>query len=209
MNRLQLMMVCVFVVALGAGVVVGMGVSRPAVVKPAEHRGGGWIEEQLGLTSEQREQMKAIWSEARDMGQKHGEMRDQFRKERDAAVMGLFTPEQKDQYQKIQDDFRAQMGKLDKEREAAFNAAKEKTKAILNETQRAKYEELMKRGPGPRGPGRGPGGPGGQGGPGGPGGQGGPDGHDGHGPRGDWRNGPQGMRGGNESQPGEMKGAPR
>lgn len=158
MTKQKVLMVCLFLVALGCGFVAGRNFGRP------EHEGRrepSWLADELKLTSAQREQMRTIWSETlKGEGQRHGDRRRQLQRERDEAVVALLTAEQRTAYDKVQERFGQQMAEISKEREASFQRAVEQTKAILNESQRAKYEQLMKsRAGGPpwgRGPGSAP-----------------------------------------------------
>jgi len=144
-SKLHWMMVGLFVVALGTGVLVGMGLSHE--VKPHD-RTWSWLTEELKLTSEQSEKIKVIWSDMlQGPGQRPGgEPRRAAQKERDDAIVALLTPEQKGTYDKIIERYNQQVGEMNKAREAAFQAAVEKTKAVLDANQRAKYEELLKKG---------------------------------------------------------------
>jgi Spy/CpxP family protein refolding chaperone len=178
MSRLHILIISLFTVALGTGIVVGMGMTRA----PAARDGRSWLTDQLNLTPEQSQQMKAVWENVRGSSKPRNDARMQYRKERDDALQALLTPEQKAAYAKLVEHYNAEIAELNRQQEAEFQAAAERTKKILNEQQRARYDELLKKGfrGGPGGPGgpRGDHGPGH--GPGGPGGDHGPD----HGPDG-------------------------
>lgn len=157
-----------FVVTFLAGIAVGLAF-KPMPPPPASP--GSWLERELDLTKEQREQMKAIWTDVmRDSGRQQSmDRRRQYQKEREDAVRGLLPDDKLPMYEAILQDYTRKTTELNKEREKAFQEAVERTKKILNDEQRRKYEELMKNRfdrdrhrPG------GPGGPGGRGGPGGP-----------------------------------------
>lgn len=150
MSKQIILTIVLFVVALGSGIVVGVNL---------KHGGGGdrgaqersLLADELNLTSAQRDQMREIWSAmTRGSGpggaSRHDSMR-QMQKERDDQVVALLTPEQKASYDKIQEHFSQQVADMNHEREVAFQKAVEKTKTILDEKQRAKYEEILKRGP--------------------------------------------------------------
>lgn len=142
MNKMRLLMVCLFAVALGTGLAVGMGYSHRPYPKDRE----SWLADQLKLSPEQSKQMKDIWSAMMGGPSRSFDKRHEFAKERDEAIFKLIPETAKPEYQKILERYNQQVAELSKERDAAFQAAVEKTKAILNETQRARYEEIMKKG---------------------------------------------------------------
>ena len=138
---------------------IGQGLKRPA--PPMDRH--SWIAAELDLSPEQSEKMRAIWSDlvpapatstapatAPTTATRPLDRRHQYQKERDdalAALVATLTPPQRAEYEKIMDRYNNQVADLGREREAAFQAAVEKTKAILSEAQKAKYEELLKKSP--------------------------------------------------------------
>jgi uncharacterized membrane protein len=108
---------------------------------------GGWLTEVLKLTPGQQEQMKAIWSEAAQHGRREREDRRQaLRKDRDEAISKLMTDNGlKDEFDWIYATYARRVADLDAEWRAKFDSAVEKTKAMLNAEQRAKYEEILSR----------------------------------------------------------------
>ncbi|MGN6368712.1 MAG: hypothetical protein ACTHN5_10655 [Phycisphaerae bacterium] len=187
MNRLHMLIIAIFTVALGTGFVVGMGITRPTVAhKPP---GRSWLVEKLQLSPEQGEKIKAVWSQnLHDSWKRRSDAIHQFRKERDDALMSLLSPEQKTAYEKILTHYNDQITELNHEQEAAFQAAAEKTKELLDDHQRQLYDELLKKGFHPRDA---------MGGPPGPHPDGGHEGHEGREGR-PWRNAPP------ASQPGAI-----
>jgi Spy/CpxP family protein refolding chaperone len=158
MVKTKIILVVSFVVTFAAGAVTGWLVSR------SDHRppGPSWLAAELDLTSQQREQMQAIWSEV--MGatmRQRGEQRDALRQERDQAIVALLTEEQRPRYDAILKDYVTKENEMSEQRKQAFEEAIKRTKEILTPEQAAKYEELMKKerekgfGP-PRGGHRGP-----------------------------------------------------
>ena len=115
---------------------------------------GAWLPDALGLNSEQREKLKAIWTETvRGPSQQASALkRSQLLKERDDALYNLLSDDQKQQYQKVKADYSAKLADLNKEREKTIQDAVERTKLMLDDKQREKYEQILKeRGPFPRG----------------------------------------------------------
>jgi Spy/CpxP family protein refolding chaperone len=174
-----------FLMAFGAGLMTGLR-SQPqqqqiratappppapttgsaGTTRPFGPRGdrGSFLTRELSLTPDQQEQMKQIWSPmARSGPREQDERRRQYRNERDEAIANLIRTEDLKAYNTILEEFQAKLTALDDEFRKSYDAAVEKTKAILTTEQRAKYEEILKRvGPGgDRPPHGGPGGPGG------------------------------------------------
>jgi Spy/CpxP family protein refolding chaperone len=135
-----------FLVAFGAGLVVGMK-PRHAPPGPTTRTAseGGWLAAELRLTPEQQAEMKKIWSgmAARGEGPRE-DRRGELLRERDAAIAALVRPEDKARYDQIQKDFADKTAALDSEFRAAFQNSVERTKQILTLEQRTKYEELLR-----------------------------------------------------------------
>ena len=163
-----------FCVAFAAGLAVGLQQGRRSAVSsvnpqppttmraaPGRGRGQSFLVQQLNLTPQQQQELQKIWSDM--AGPARGDQEDrrrQLRNEREDAVAALVRPEDYGKLDQILRNSREQFTALDAETKAKFDAAVEKTKAILTPEQRTKYEDLLNRHqfPGPRG---GPGGPGG------------------------------------------------
>jgi Spy/CpxP family protein refolding chaperone len=171
MTRTTLILLAAFLLAFAAGTSVGLfanwpasSESPPSLPPPRASRPHGgpesFLARELGLTAEQQEQMKQIWSEVMSPGGRGPlDRRSALAQERDQAVLALLTEEQRSRYDAIQQDYAARVEALSQERKKAFDGAVERTKAILTPEQAAKYEDLMKRQRerGPSGPpGRGP-----------------------------------------------------
>ncbi|MCL2641079.1 MAG: Spy/CpxP family protein refolding chaperone, partial [Phycisphaerales bacterium] len=168
MTRIKLLIVFLFVVALGTGFLVGLGVAKSKSAADAmpgggvvpERRGGQRppppqrppLTEALSLTPAQNEQLRVIWSDWDPSRQTRSERHPQFQKERDDAIQALLSDSQKAAFDDIQKKYRQLLDQLDEERRQAFQVAVDKTKAILNDEQRAKYDDILKNAP----PGRGP-----------------------------------------------------
>lgn len=207
--RARAVIVLAFLLALGAGVVVGIAADRrvplpiaPAPVTPTPApppAPRSWLKDELKLTPEQEEQMRAIWSDAmRGPGKSAAEDRWKLQRERDAKILKLLTPEQKAEYDRLAQapgHLPLMMVPLDSEQKAKYDAlvqeygqqiaeatekgekqrqaAVDRTKQILTDAQWKKYQEMLQGhgGHGHRGGpwGGQPGTPGGPGGPGGPG----------------------------------------
>src|SRR3982751_1726217 len=92
MSRTRTILGLTFVLVLAAGAVVGMVRQRVVVREHGPDR-GGVLSKELGLTSEQQQQMSAIWSEmGRDRD--HGDRRREYQKQREDAIRALLNEEQ-------------------------------------------------------------------------------------------------------------------
>lgn len=146
MTRLMVMMG--FLVAFGAGLTVGMRMqpTPPAVSGPTTRpttRGSSWLVAELDLTSEQQEQMRQIWSETVGRGRRQvEEQRRQLRQERDRAIEELFGEELKPKYEQILRDYAQRNSELDRQWRSMYQEAVERTRQILTDEQRARYDQL-------------------------------------------------------------------
>jgi Spy/CpxP family protein refolding chaperone len=172
-TRIEILLISLTVLALGAGLAAGLlaarlptassgtsgdtvtGVGSGATNQPAEH---GSLIDELGLTAQQRDQMREIWEGTRGRVHQVFEDAQQLQKDRDDAIVALLNDEQKAKFERISKDYADRFGALQKKRDQAFEDAVEKTKSILNDVQRQKYEQILRRHVGPDGPGtrRGP-----------------------------------------------------
>ena len=147
MTKTRIIVVIGFLIAFGAGAVVGIQLRSPAVARdvapqPQRH---SWLQTELGLSGEQNEQMKNIWEGLHNSGRSYEERRRRLRDERDEAIAALLAPSVMGDYDRILADFSSKLSALAAERDKAFAEAVEKTKQILTSEQRSKYEEFLKR----------------------------------------------------------------
>src|SRR5437867_7153144 len=96
MTKTRIIVIVGFLVAFGAGAVVGLqlrvaSVAQP-VVQPAAGQGPSWLRTELGLSPEQNEQMKNIWEALHASGRGYEERRHRLRDERDEAIAALLPP---------------------------------------------------------------------------------------------------------------------
>lgn len=199
-NRIRMMLVFAFALALAAGLVAGAALARqawpsgqpvtselttgkPGAVTPPERN---WIADQLNLDPQQRGQVTAIWKETphdkvravtdrrrnlfrerdealaavvkpeqkaererihREFAAKIGELV----RERDEATAAVYTPEQRAERDRITKDYTAQLAALSKERDQLMQPMVEKTRQLLTEDQRKRFDGMMKGGGGDRG----------------------------------------------------------
>ena len=137
-------------VVFAAGALVGM-VGKRAVGKTSDPAtsllpGRSRITEELKLNPEQQRKIAEIWSAAVvKAGPPPTERVRTLGEEREQAILALLTDDQKIRYNQIITDYRRQIDALHQPARAAFTEAEELTKPLLDPTQRAKYEEILKR----------------------------------------------------------------
>jgi len=142
MTRIKAILIASFIVTFAAGVAAGLLVGHLRHRPPMP----SWLGAELNLTSQQREQMHKIWSEVMGSTMRQGfEQRRALRQERDQAIVGLLTAEQKTRYDAILKDYARKEGELSEQGKQAFEEAIRRTKEILTPEQAAKYEELMQK----------------------------------------------------------------
>jgi len=164
MTKTRIIVIVGFLIAFGAGAVVGIQLRSPVVAQlpaPApqpEQR--SWLRTELNLTTEQNDKMKSIWEGLHASGRGYEDRRRHLRDERDEAIAALLAPSVMGDYDRVLQEYTKKLDALAQERDKAFADAVEKTKAILTPEQRVKYEEFLKRREpdrgdrGPRGAGR-------------------------------------------------------
>ncbi|MGD1278164.1 MAG: hypothetical protein ABR964_13205 [Tepidisphaeraceae bacterium] len=142
--RKQIIFIVTAVLVLVAGLAIGWVTApySPGFIFPRHHR--SWVADQLNLTTQQHQQMDAIWV---PMQQKWAEMSDRRRSlshERDEAIVHLLNDQQRAAYDKILDDYHAKRDALDKDRQALMHDAVQRSRALLDDSQKAKWDELTK-----------------------------------------------------------------
>jgi Spy/CpxP family protein refolding chaperone len=166
MSRSKIILLATFVLVLSAGMVVGrlwatlpVMTVTPPTTQPSQQP---WWAAQLDLTAQQRQQIDAIWAEAKPKVAETFDRRRALDRKREEAVEDLLGPAQYAAYEKIFDDFYAQRADIDKDRQKLIHDAEDRTKALLNDTQLKQLEALgPHEGRGPHGLGGGAGGGGG------------------------------------------------
>ena len=149
MIRSRSIFLLAFLSAFGAGLSVGLLWQRSSSAEkppPAPQQQDGWLAE-LNLSPEQREKIKAIWTDAmkNNNWQQQREQREAAVAERDEALKTMLDAGQKTKYDEILATFQKKMDEFSAENKKSRDAAYEKTKAILTETQRVQYDELRKK----------------------------------------------------------------
>jgi hypothetical protein len=155
LKKKGILLLCMVVLTLSAGVVVGWVWTplQKVVVATASHNPPRPWFEQLELSSDQHKQMDQIWADTRQQMQKLGGARRDLDHQREAAVEAILTPSQRETFEKINADFAARRNALEKQRDTLISDASVKSRALLDDSQKKKWDELSKdmwrrRGPG-------------------------------------------------------------
>lgn len=141
------LLLIVFALALGAGVSGGMLMARlPAkAATPTLPTGGASpLADELSLTADQRDKMREIWEEVRDVGRECVRDGQLMQKDRDDALIALLNDEQKAKYEKIAADYARQFATVAKRRTNAFRDGVKRTQTMLNDEQRRRYERILR-----------------------------------------------------------------
>jgi Spy/CpxP family protein refolding chaperone len=140
-NHLKLLILVGFLLTFMAGLTVGR--LHPFVAaKSTENR--PWLSQQLNLSTEQQRQMKQIWSDAAlfppDIPRKFHEVDHQ----RDEAVRALMSDPQRARIEQITREHDAKIASLQAERDRANREAEDRSRQILTDEQRKKFDEILK-----------------------------------------------------------------
>jgi Spy/CpxP family protein refolding chaperone len=164
MFRTPAVLVILTVVAFAAGVSATLAF-RPRHAPPSMD-GPGRLTAELNLNADQQKQMTEIWSALSRPGPTtiapgnpgisaapsnspttapadDFDRRRALQKSRDEAIKRLVPADKQPELEKIFDDFNAQMNEMSERRRRTYEAAVEKTKAILTPEQRQKYEKIL------------------------------------------------------------------
>jgi Spy/CpxP family protein refolding chaperone len=147
-SRIKILVMVVFVLTLGAGVVAGLLAARLPTSPPKSDSSGGGspLETELSLTPDQREKMKAIWIGVQSITQESLEQSLKAENERDRGIDALIPADRIDAYNTIKRNYAETNAKLKGRRDAAFDKAVAETKEkILTPAQREKYEKILKK----------------------------------------------------------------
>ena len=145
------------VLVLCAGVVLGRLSARLAVETPPSPQGHppSWLQDQLGLSTDQRQQMDAIWAEVKQQMATDRDRRREFDHERDEAIQNLLSDQQKLVYQEIYNEYHTKRQQMENARDALIKNAEERSRQLLNDSQKVRWDQLSKdmrghrAGPGP------------------------------------------------------------
>ena len=139
-------MIFLTALTLSAGFAAGMLAKRLPIFdqQTTVSTGNSELIEQLQLTPDQSDKMRVIWEKVRSDVQRSYQDADDLQKRRDRALVGLLDDRQKAEFEKLSADFADQFKSVSQNRDSAFQDAVDQTRKLLNETQRKKYELILK-----------------------------------------------------------------
>ena len=145
-DKRNLFLIALAVLALGAGVVTGMLARRlPLTGQELNSEvAGASLVDQLGLTAAQRDEMRTIWEGVRADVQDCYHDAETLQRHRDQAIAALLDDQQKEEFEKISKDYAQRYTQLTQKREQTFQQAVDRTRQLLDEKQRGKYEQILK-----------------------------------------------------------------
>ncbi len=153
MSKAIVWVIAGFVLAFGAGLVLGLAGPRQvanlaapqAQPHPENKPRRWWIASQLDLSPQQEEQVRKIWEDVRKQTiREREERRNTIRQEREDAILSMLPHDKHETYENIKRDYSTKMAQVDREPPKSVQKAIDQTKLLLNDQQRAKYDEMLK-----------------------------------------------------------------
>ena len=146
-NRIEILLVGITVLALSAGVVAGMLASRlPAsgsttIADPSPIR--ATLSDELALNADQRGKMRDIWENVRSTAQQCFRDAEEIQRQRDNEILTLLSDKQKAEFEKISRKYSDKFSDTENKRQKSFQEAVDRTRKILNDEQRARYDQIL------------------------------------------------------------------
>lgn len=147
-RKLQLLLVTLTVLALGAGLTAGL-LSARLPARTDTNPPDSAIErtplvDELNLSAAQRDKMKAIWESAQKQAQQAFQDAQGLQKSRDERIFSLLNDEQKAKFTQISREFADRYDVLQEKRDTVFNQAVNQTRGLLTEEQQKKYDQILR-----------------------------------------------------------------
>lgn len=144
-NR-SMVVIGVTVLALSAGVVAGMVVARAKSATKSNAAGAEalGLADALDLSGQQREEMRKVWEDVRATVRQSFENAEGLQRQRDEAVLSMLSDDQKQKFSKITQEYSEKFDQLRAGRDRTFAEAVDKTRMLLNDSQRKKYDDMLK-----------------------------------------------------------------
>jgi len=141
-NPTALLMVLMFLLAIGAGVVAGkLSTHAPPAGSPVERVVS--ISDELKLSPAQKDQMRQVWESVQTTANDCTAKANTIQYDYEEAVTRLLDKDQLAKYQELTRQSKAKVKELEKKRRGAFSNAVEQTRKMLNDSQRATYEKII------------------------------------------------------------------
>jgi hypothetical protein len=149
MYRATIVLSGMFIVTLAAGVLTGRLMNARATTPsssllPPARAGGSFLVNELQLSGEQSNRMRAIWEQARNTIQEYIRTAERTQLQQDEQLNALLTPAQRTEYSRITNAGRERLAALDVKRKEAFALAVAQTQEILRPDQWAAYQQILK-----------------------------------------------------------------
>jgi Spy/CpxP family protein refolding chaperone len=138
---MTILLILVFVVAMGAGAVLATLAER--VTNAPENSDNSWLADKLQLSAQQREQMRGFWEHATDTSHDCMDRRAELQKKLDQEISDLLNNDQKTRYNELSRQYQQKFQKLETDQTLAFNQAVDQTNKILTPEQQKKYEQIL------------------------------------------------------------------
>jgi hypothetical protein len=148
MRRLKTVLISTMILMFCAGAVLDRIWARMPVdhFGPPGH-GPPWMG-QLNLTSDQQQDIQQIWKDTRQKIGNTFDRRHVLDKQRDQDVLEFLnqlSPAQRAAFEKIQGDYHAQRAALDQERQKIIDDANARSRSLLSDEQKEKWDTLTKQ----------------------------------------------------------------
>ncbi|HVT89087.1 MAG TPA: Spy/CpxP family protein refolding chaperone [Tepidisphaeraceae bacterium] len=145
-RKIETLVIGLAVLSLAAGVAAGFVASRVSAASaslpsPADSTP---LTVELQLTPDQRDQMRDIWETVRSSVRNVFDDAQRLEKQRDDAMIALLNDEQKARFEKLSQTYADRFNQLTQKRDQTFQDAVERTRKLLTEEQRVKYEAILK-----------------------------------------------------------------
>ncbi len=149
MGRIKGILVIAFLVVFGAGLMVGLVRGRSTAIAPPApptlHGRGSFLVAELGLFPDQEEKMHKIWSEVTKNGPAGTHRMDEIEKQREQSIRALLHEDQQAQFEELMKEHQARVDAFHAEMRQRMEEAERRTREILTDAQRVKFDEITKR----------------------------------------------------------------
>lgn len=144
-KRMELLLIVLTVLAMGAGVAAGLLAARlPAArTQPAMQGDVTPLVAELGLSPSQQDQMRSIWEGVRDEIRNSFDRAQRLQARRDDAILSILTDQQKAQFETIAREYADQFAQVTRDRDGAFQDGVKRTKTLLSGEQQEKYDRIL------------------------------------------------------------------